>query len=366
MKRSAFWPLVILLALLVPVLLINQVELGAQVWPTPSAHLFPTFTPTPSSTPEVVFGPTRSNPFPTFTPTPTRTATFVIRATQANPFPTFTPTATRTPRPTEPPPTFTPPPAAVAATFSEHYRLQRPVSSGDTNWIARNYPYGGTNGGTLQVHHGVEFVNPIGTPLLAAASGVILYAGSDSGVIFGPVPNYYGNLVVIQHDFTAPDGLPMFTLYGHMDRIDVQAGQTVRASQQIGTVGSSGIALGPHLHFEVRVGDPFDFGATRNPELWIRPFFEYGTLAGRVADAAGNPLYEVTIQIRSNELTRNAFSYGGPSVNPDPLLGENFTMGDLPADYYRVSVNDNGRIRFDEMVYVHPNRTTWVDVTLRP
>ncbi len=51
---------------------------------------------------------------------------------------------------------------------------------------------------------------------------------------------------------------------------------------EIGMVGATGIALGPHLHFEVRVGNPFDFGATRNPELWLRPFRDYGH-AGRGA-----------------------------------------------------------------------------------
>jgi murein DD-endopeptidase MepM/ murein hydrolase activator NlpD len=216
----------------------------------------------------------------------------------------------------------------------------------------------------LQVHHGVEFVNPRGTPILAVEAGTVFYAGDDLGTQFGPYTNYYGNLVVIQHNFSAPDGQPVFSLYGHMDRTEVQTGQQVGRAQQIGVVGASGIAQGAHLHFEIRVGSPFDFGATRNPELWIRPYPRYGTLAGRTLDSSGNRLYQVTIKVESTNITRYAFSYADDAVNPDPQFGEHFTLGDLPADYYEVSVNENGRVRFWQVIYIYPNRTTWLDVQL--
>ena len=324
---------------------------------------FSTLTPTPT-------------PTPTDTPTPTNTSTPTATHT---PTPTLSPTVTETPLPSatvlldadedengDLPPTWTPPPEDPAVFINDHYRLSRPIADGGVNWVDRTYPYGNTAGGRLQVHHGVEFVNPRGTPVLAAGDGAVVHAGTDDASQYGPYTGYYGNVVVIQHDFSSPEGLPVFTVYGHLDRIEVQAGQRVTRGTQVGYVGDSGIAQGPHLHFEVRAGNASDFGSTRNPELWIRPFIRFGTLAGRVTDASGNILRDVSLQVRSTDIRRFAFSYADDSVNSDPAFSENFTLGDLPANYYEVSVTDNGRIRFRETIYVYPNRTTWIDVSLRP
>jgi murein DD-endopeptidase MepM/ murein hydrolase activator NlpD len=323
--------------------------------PVPTADLS-TLTPTPTATPSSTLTPS-DTPTATITDTPTPTLT-------------LTPTIFLSPTPlpsevVEDVPTWTPPPDNPASRIDDHYQLTRPIADGLTNWVDRTYPYGNTSGGRLQIHHGVEFVNPRGTGILSAGTGTVIHAGTDAATLFGPQLNYYGNLVVIQHDFTSPEGLPVFTLYGHMNSLDVATGQRIERGKKIGTIGDSGIAQGPHLHFEVRVGDPFSFGATRNPELWIRPYFKFGTLAGRVTDANGTILRDVTIQVKSTDIRRFAFSYAGESVNSDPAFGENFTLGDLPANYYEVSVTDNGRVRFQETVYVYPDRTTWVDVQLR-
>lgn len=344
------------------------------------ATLVPTANPAPSRTwtplPTATFTPSRT---PTVTPSPTTTLTPTATLS-----PTITPSATitDTPRPIAsatgvdpasdpdytPPPSWTPPPDDPASRLGDHFHLRRPISDSGVNWVDRTYPYGGTAGGRLQVHHGVEFVNPRGTPILAAADGVVYYAGSDLTTLFGPQPDYYGNLVVIQHNFASPQGQPVFTLYGHMDQIEVQAGQSVQQGLPIGKVGDSGIALGPHLHFEVRVGDPNSFGATRNPELWIYPYFKFGTVVGRVTNSAGSILLDVTLQVKSvdrpKEAVRYAFSYAGTSVNGDPEFGENFTLGDLPAGYYEVLVSEGGRARFRRIIYVYPNRATWIDVPL--
>ncbi len=336
----------------------------ANLLPTQTATLPPTQTSTPSRTP---------TPSPSFTPTSTQTPSPTWTATIPLIIP---PTNTRIPSatPTEvlrlfdgtSQPTWTPPPLNPETALRDHYYFRRPVGDNGVNWIDRTYPYGSTSGGRLPIHHGVEFVNPRGTPLFAVADGVVVYAGDDLTTLFGPYNNYYGNLVVIEHPFLSPEGLPVFSLYGHMDRVSVETGQAVREGDNIGTVGGTGIAMGPHLHFEVRLGNPYDFGATRNPELWIRPFPMFGTLAGRVTDANGALLYDVTLRVQSSDISRYAFSYAGDSVNSDDTFGENFTLGDLPANYYMVTVSESGRVRFQEIVYVHPNRTTWLEVRLRP
>jgi murein DD-endopeptidase MepM/ murein hydrolase activator NlpD len=269
--------------------------------------------------------------------------------------PTFTPVIVGT---------WTPPPRDPSRTIADHYVMRRPIPDEAINYIARTYPYGSTAGGRLQVHKGVDFENSQGTAVLAAADGVVLYAGDDLLTTFGAYNNYYGNVIVIQHAFTDGSGLPISTLYGHLNRANVAAGQAVAAGDVIGFVGGTGIAMGPHLHFEVRAGDPYSFGATRNPDLWIRPYFGFGTLAGRLTDSAGNLLYNATLIIESEQTTRYAFSYADNSINGDSMFGENWVMGDLPEGYYTVTVSDNGRVRFRETVYVFANQTTWLPVQL--
>jgi murein DD-endopeptidase MepM/ murein hydrolase activator NlpD len=88
-----------------------------------------------------------------------------------------------------------------------------------------------------RMHKGIDIAGPVGTPIVAAASGVVTYAGWNSGG--------YGYLVEIQH----PDG--SMTLYGHNNRILVQVGQQVAQGQQVSEMGSTGYSTGPHLHFEV-------------------------------------------------------------------------------------------------------------------
>lgn len=85
-------------------------------------------------------------------------------------------------------------------------------------------------------HEGVDFAAPRGTPIVAVADGVVIYSGRRSG---------YGQMVDIRH----VNGL--VTRYAHNQSNLVQEGQQVRQGQKIATVGSSGTATGPHVHFEV-------------------------------------------------------------------------------------------------------------------
>ena len=104
-------------------------------------------------------------------------------------------------------------------------------------------------------HAGIDIPAPNGTPIHAAASGIVLEATAVSG---------YGNMTLISH------GGGMATLYGHQSRFAVRTGEYVKAGEVIGYVGSTGWSTGPHLHFEVRLaGKPYNplgwFGASKTP-----------------------------------------------------------------------------------------------------
>ena len=237
---------------------------------------------------------------PSATLAPTDAPTFTLT-------PSLVPTATFIPSPVggwtvAGVPTWTPPPPDVSAQLVDHYVFGRPIPANHVGSAARAYPYGGTENGRLQVHHGIDLVNPIGVSILAAADGTVIYAGDDLSQQFGSMNDYYGDLVVLQHNFLSPQGEPVFTLYGHMLAPTVHIGDQVREGDKIGVVGETGIAQGPHLHFEVRIGDPYSFDATRNPTLWLRPYPGYGTLVGRVTDANGTPLYGVTLEVKSADI----------------------------------------------------------------
>lgn len=281
------------------------------------------------------------------------------------PTPTITPSTTPTPSPTATL-TVTPTPEK----YVPHYMLARPIADGGTNEIDRTYPYGSTQDGRRSTHHGVEFVNPRGTPVLAAANGVIVYAGEDTGVIAGPRPDYYGLVVIIEHGFSTPDGQPVYTLYGHLDRIDVETGQTIEQGDRVGIVGDRGIAIGPHLHFEVRTGDdPFDFYATQNPDLWIFPFPNVSTLVGRVTGPDGLLAQDVTVQLRRSGVSGPApyftYTYADESVNSTYSWEENFTRGDLrPGEYEVFVTNGSGRMLGEALVELEAGQTIWVEIQL--
>ncbi|SNR54131.1 Murein DD-endopeptidase MepM and murein hydrolase activator NlpD, contain LysM domain [Haloechinothrix alba] len=88
-------------------------------------------------------------------------------------------------------------------------------------------------------HSGIDIANSIGTPIVSVTGGTVVEAGPASG---------FGLWVKVRHD----DGT--VTVYGHMDRILVGAGQRVGAGEQIATIGNRGHSTGPHLHFEVWQG----------------------------------------------------------------------------------------------------------------
>ena len=134
---------------------------------------------------------------------------------------------------------------------------------------------------------------------------------------------------------------------------------------RLGTTGSSGVAIGPHLHFEVRVGDPFDYQQTRNPELWLQHYVNHGMIAGSLRNEEGEAIHGWRVTVRSRSVRRDVSTYGGGEVNSDPVWRENFTVSDLLADEYEILVLDeSGRPTFHELVRVEPYRTTYVEIVL--
>ncbi|HEU4570960.1 MAG TPA: peptidoglycan DD-metalloendopeptidase family protein [Gemmatimonadales bacterium] len=99
--------------------------------------------------------------------------------------------------------------------------------------------------GRWKQHEGLDYSAAYGTPVMAAGDGVVIRAGRAGG---------YGNLVELRH----ANGIT--TRYGHLSQIRVHVGQRVRQEEVIGNVGATGLATGPHLHYEFRVG-----GVARDP-----------------------------------------------------------------------------------------------------
>ena len=211
----------------------------------------------------------------------------------------------------------------------EHNLLHRPIELSDdkAHWIDRTYAYGSTQLNARPVHLGVEFVNERETPVFAAKAGRVVFAGDDSEMLLGPQLDYYGNVIVLAHDLYSLSGRRIFTLYGHLEQVDVRSGQVVEDLDRLGSVGSSGVAIGPHLHFEVRVSDPFDYRQTRNPELWLQHYVDRGMIVGSLRDQDGQPIFGRRLTIRSDSMSRDVFTYASEVVNGDPVWRENFSCG---------------------------------------
>ncbi|HRE47266.1 MAG TPA: M23 family metallopeptidase [Aggregatilineales bacterium] len=248
----------------------------------------------------------------------------------------------------------------VGATVATHYTFSRPLPASAKQIPEYLYPYGWNRGGTLLTHHGADIVNPRGTPVLAVGEGTVYYAGGDAERIFGTKGNFYGNVIVIEHDFDAPEGGKVYTLYGHLNTIDVEGGTRVAAGQQIGTVGAKGVALGSHLHLEVRVGNPDDYNAVRNPMLWLQPLQGSGTLIARMVNADGTLATGIRVTITTEDSVRPTFTYIEGFSQVDPAYNENLVLSDLPAGCYRLRV----RGRYDAVFCIQAGEATFVEAVL--
>ena len=230
--------------------------------------------------------------------------------------------------------------------YPGHFVLDQPVPNYSNNKVDATYCYGSTQGGLRETHHGVEFINPYGTPVLAASNGEVVYSGMDDEKTFGPYPNFYGNLVIIEH-FNLDDN-PIFTLYGHLSEIKVETGQSVISGQKIGEVGVSGAAIGSHLHFEVRVGNN-TYLNTENPELWLKlkPFPLSHNTMGALAITFPDSKQGIDSQpVKLEHQTIDHFVFFAETyANNTPRSAkwnEIFTMANLTPGFYRVTLYIDG------------------------
>ena len=98
-------------------------------------------------------------------------------------------------------------------------------------------------------HAGIDIAAPVGTAIMAPADGVVIFSGAKAG---------FGNFIMVAH------GYGVVTRYGHNHQNMVQPGQKVARGEQIATVGDSGRATGPHVHYEVVIN-----GKLENPQKFI-------------------------------------------------------------------------------------------------
>jgi murein DD-endopeptidase MepM/ murein hydrolase activator NlpD len=206
---------------------------------------------------------------------------------------------------------------------------------------------------------------------------------------YGPYYNFYGNLVIIEHQAPAelaqlfPElAQPVYSLYAHLSQIAVQVGEQVNAGQEIGKVGMSGIAEGPHLHFEVRLGAETytSYKSSHNPELWLQPNPDengqpMGALAVRFLDSYGSYLEVPSIVIEhlpdgpdkpkdpaNPPLQISLVTYEEKGLRGQPPFTESLGINDLPPGWYRINYPHDGMQK--ALVQVFSGQLTLITIRL--
>ena len=253
---------------------------------------------------------------------------------------------------------------------NDHFWVQSAFLGTEYNGVAApSYQFGSTGGGRYRPHHGIDIANPWGTPVMAGTTGTVIHAGLDDPIIQGPYPNFYGNTVVIQLDRKLPVAsgeLDVFLLYGHLSRVTVVAGQRVEPGDIVGEVGMTGIAIGPHLHVEMRVGEN-TYQNSVNAYLWLKPAPGEGAVAVRLITADGRSWPGARLTLARFEDGRAVWGRmietyrDDENIGPNPAWGENGAMGDVPAGYYVLVGNVNGEAVRAEF-FVRDGQTTFVEV----
>jgi len=253
---------------------------------------------------------------------------------------------------------------------NDHFWVESPFLNTEYNRVAApSYQFGSTAGGQYRPHHGIDIANRWGTPVQAGTTGTVVFAGLDDPIPMGPYPNFYGNTVVIKLDRRLPVAggeIDAFVLYGHLSRVTVVEGQRVEPGDIVGEVGMTGIAIGPHLHFEMRVGEN-TYENSVNAYLWLKPAPGEGAVAVRLVTADGRSWPGARLTLARFENGRAVWGrlietyLDNENIGPNPSWGENGAMGDVPAGYYVLIGNVNGEAVRAEF-FVREGQTTFVEI----
>lgn len=236
---------------------------------------------------------------------------------------------------------------------------------------ARNtgYPYGSDGSGRYLLHNGLDMAHEEDALAGAVGDGRVIVARDDLDEMFGWRCDWYGQLVVIELHETL-GGRPVYALYGHVKDVQVSEGQLVERGEPIARGGAAGVAVVPHLHLEIRVGEN-TFGATSNPLLWIEPWNGGGVVAGRLLDPDGRAWQGVTVTLidrRGESQFLNTWTYlDDPDhlIRPDPALGENFVFGPVSAGSYDVYAKIQG-VEYRRTIEVNEGQLTTVELITGP
>jgi murein DD-endopeptidase MepM/ murein hydrolase activator NlpD len=141
---------------------------------------------------------------------------------------------------------------------------------------------------TQRAHLGVDYAAPTGTPVISVADGVVVESGFSGG---------FGNMVVVQHNARQS------TVYAHLSKIAVRKGQAIKQGDNLGAVGATGWATGPHLHFEFRINgrhvDPLTLaqqGSSEPISAALRPQFNQRAQYARSQLMAAAQMHQGNVQ----------------------------------------------------------------------
>lgn len=252
------------------------------------------------------------------------------------------------------------------------FLLLRPIGDTGRQTIDPSYRYGDYRQSTQLTHRGVDFLNSTGTSVVAAADGVVAVAGDDLTFPYGPRKDYYGKLVILEHNLPGL-GEPLFTLYSQLSEVLVEEGQAVAAGEEIGLVGMSGNVPGSTLHFEVRLGEN-SYQAARNPELWLKLMSDerdqqMGALAGSVMNGEGvyEPVENIVIEQLAGPGLPAIDQFYLTTYEKKELRGlspwnESFALSDLPPGDYQITFMLNGLQQ--KVITVEPGMLTLVNFVI--
>ena len=285
------------------------------------------------------------------------------------------------PTSTPPPPPPTPGPAAAlvpgpqwldftpaAAPAVDHFWLGQPHPSGYNQFYSPNYQFGSTANERYRIHHGVDVASDVGTPVLAMGEGEVVHAGPDNPTLLGPYNNFYGNSVVVRLNrrLPTPEGeQDVYVLLGHMTEVYVERGQQVTPDVVVGAVGMTGIAIGPHLHVEVRVGQN-SYLHSVNPALWMQNPPGTGSVAVRLLTADGRSWSDARLSLLRYEgggtrWVRTIEIYpDAENISADPAWGENGALSQLAAGAYWIGGVVNGE-KFGQNITIYSGETAFVE-----